>query len=115
MVGYTAGIDAGCDGADVDCDGAVDEDFTGDAVTCGVGSCLRAGAVGCVDGEPTELCTPGTPAASDATCDGVDEDCDGDTDEELGQTTCGLGNCTHTVENCVGGAPQTCDPPCAPP
>jgi hypothetical protein len=34
-----------------------------------------------VGGVP-QLCVPGTPAPSDATCDGIDDDCDGATDED---------------------------------
>jgi hypothetical protein len=60
---------------------------------------------------------PGTPAASDATCDGVDDDCNGQVDEDYAvqPTVCGLGVCAalgsivceagRQVENCTPGTP----------
>jgi hypothetical protein len=35
-----------------------------------------------VEGVIEDTCQPGTPAAEDATCDGVDDDCDGLIDED---------------------------------
>lgn len=72
-----------CDGADNDCDGSVDEDYT--PYTCGTGSCERDST--CTDG--VEACTPGDPEPE--VCDGVDNDCDGETDED--------GVCTPDVED----------------
>jgi hypothetical protein len=109
--------DATCDGVDDDCDGLTDEDFEGDAVTCGVGACERRGGVLCIDGEVTETeCVPGEPLSeTDATCDGVDDDCDGLTDEDyVPETiTCGTGVCLNEGQSaCVDGAvvPGECTP-----
>ncbi|MGM0575349.1 MAG: hypothetical protein ACQEXJ_06435, partial [Myxococcota bacterium] len=93
--GYTEGVDDACDGQDNDCDGETDEDFAGEATTCGTAPCVAEGEITCVDGELVDTCTPGQGAEADATCDGVDDDCDGSTDEDYApvDTTCGTGAC----------------------
>jgi hypothetical protein len=73
--------DRNCDGEDDDDDGRVDEAFVGQPASCGVGACVRTGQVVCVNGDEQDSCTPGTPAASDAICNGIDDDCDGEVDE----------------------------------
>ena len=75
-----------------------DEDYAPQATACGVGACAATGVTlvcfGCVE----DSCTAGTPAADDATCDGVDDDCDGETDEDYAPqaTACGVGACAAT-------------------
>jgi hypothetical protein len=112
--GAPAPSDATCDGLDDDCDGTADEDFTPVATSCGVGACASTGMTMCVAGTPGDTCTPGTPAASDATCDGVDDDCDGTADEEFvaTPTSCGVGACASTgITTCIGGVlGDTCAP-----
>ena len=93
-----------CDGADNDCDGAIDEGLG--TSTCGVGAC-EVTTDNCIGGRP-ESCQPGTPV--DEVCDLVDNDCDGSVDEGLGTTSCGTGVCAMTVEFCVDGQIQSCDP-----
>jgi len=81
-----------CNGADDDCDGAVDNGFNlGQPCTVGVGACARTGTWAC-NGSGGATCyapggvpvTPG-PAAREV-CDGADNDCDGAADE---QPACG--------------------------
>ncbi len=53
-----------------------------------------------------DTCTPGTPAANDATCDLWDDDCDGVADEDFQgeDIPCGIGACAHTVHSqCSNG------------
>ena len=101
--------DDSCDGLDQDCNGQADEDFvpTTTATTCGVGACAAMGVTACVNHVVTETCTPGTPAANDATCNGIDDDCSGQVDEDFvpGPTACGVGACASAgVSSCVNGA-----------
>ena len=53
-----------------------------------------------------DSCTPGTPAADDSTCNGIDDDCNGPVDEDYVSTptTCGVGACAATgTTSCVRG------------
>ncbi len=76
-----------CNGVDDDCNGIVDEAYQPLPTTCGVGACAASGSTSCVGGAVVDSCTPGPPAANDATCDGVDDDCDGTLDEDAPFTT----------------------------
>ena len=104
--------DVTCDGADNDCDGATDEGYEAQAITCGVGACQAQGAVVCEGGALSRACTPGAPAGADDDCDGVDDDCDGRTDEgyDAEIVDCGDGACAAIGRLiCVEGALQnTC-------
>jgi len=119
-----APIDNTCNGIDDDCNGSVDEDFSPQTISCGVGICRRNGTTACVGGQLSTDCTPGAPAAADATCDGLDDDCNGVADEDYAPqpTSCGLGACYRTgqtscvagavVNGCVPGAPAPYDGLC---
>ncbi|HEU4577580.1 MAG TPA: MopE-related protein, partial [Polyangiaceae bacterium] len=119
-----ASADATCNGVDDDCDGSIDEDFVPATSNCGVGACAASGATSCVDGQVLDSCQAGTPAAADATCDGVDDDCDGSTDEDFTAlaTSCGVGACAaagatscvdgHVVDSCQAGTPAAADATC---
>jgi len=81
-------VDELCDGADNDCDGETDEDFTDleDVCFAGTGVCEETGAYVCTqDGLGTECDAVASepPVESEAgfCSDGNDNDCDGDTDE----------------------------------
>jgi len=121
--GTPANDDATCDGIDDDCDVLFDEDYPTTA-SCGVGACEATGPTSCVDGVIDDQCVPGTPAADDATCDGIDDDCDDLLDEDYVSvpTGCGTGACSAvgatscaaaTVQDsCVAGAPAAGDETC---
>ncbi|MBI3447899.1 MAG: hypothetical protein HY049_03105 [Acidobacteria bacterium] len=112
--GAPAGSDASCDGIDNDCNGQVDEDFAPAMTSCGVGACASMGVTTCALGTQGNTCTPGAPAASDATCNGVDDDCNGQIDEDVvaTPTTCGVGACAAagTTTCSLGVAGDTCVP-----
>ena len=121
-----------CDGADNDCDGAVDEPLTLGELTECTDECGNAGLNVCLEGAMECFGTPECPPSegeaesesesesesegeppcvpSDETCNGSDDDCDGTVDEDLPTITCGLGVCMHTVPGCVAGAPNSCNP-----
>jgi phosphohistidine swiveling domain-containing protein len=94
--------DASCDGVDDDCSGAADEDYAPVNTSCGIGACAATGQTECRQGEVRDLCTPGAPAAGDASCDGNDDDCSGQADEDYAP------NCTGTqAAQCVNGSVVT--------
>ncbi|MCA9540929.1 MAG: hypothetical protein KC620_18645, partial [Myxococcales bacterium] len=101
----------GCNGADDDCDGQVDEDFNLGAPCEGVGACgagvfecARAGAMRC-DTDPG-----GTRSqVADEVCNGVDDDCDGALDEGHGVGEACMGQCGPGATECTPGGQLRCD------
>jgi outer membrane protein assembly factor BamB len=112
--GTCGSTDTTCNGVDENCSGSLDEGYASQATSCGVGACASTGATSCVNGAVQDSCAPGTPAASDSSCNGVDENCDGTNDEGFVSSamTCGVGACARTgTSSCVNGAQQTnCTP-----
>ncbi|TNF37751.1 MAG: HYR domain-containing protein [Deltaproteobacteria bacterium] len=120
----TSLYDATCDNLDDDCDGFTDDDYPTGDTTCGIGACASTGQAACLGGVATNTCTPGTPAANDSVCNGIDDDCDSLTDEEYTptQTSCGVGACRATglsvcvqgalVNTCIAGQPAASDTDC---
>jgi hypothetical protein len=112
-----------CNGLDDDCDGVIDEDYVSLQISCGIGACAASGSTSCVAGQETDSCTPGTPAADDSLCNGLDDDCNGLIDEDYVSTptSCGTGACAATgqlicalgvtSDTCVIGTPtpEVCD------
>ncbi|MFT7581720.1 MAG: hypothetical protein ACI9MR_003398, partial [Myxococcota bacterium] len=122
-----------CDGADNDCSGTADEDFSvtdsgGTSVvgqSCGVGVCAD-GAVVCLDATTAGCNTAGD--ARDERCDDLDNDCDGAVDngcDDDGDRHCdanlqtatvlpaicpeGAGDCNDAADSIHPGAPELCD------
>ncbi len=122
--GTPADDDTTCDGIDDDCSGTADEDYVSLATSCGVGACAATGATSCVAGDVANSCAAGTPAADDATCDGIDDDCSGTADEDYVSlaTSCGVGACASAgttscvlgdeVDSCTAGTPAADDTTC---
>ena len=112
--GEPADDDARCDGADEDCDGAIDEDVRPVDTTCGVGVCAAVGVAQCVGGRLIDGCRPEAPRGDDTNCDGRDDDCDGRIDEGYRSAViqCGQGECAATGRRiCVGGVESDqCEP-----
>ena len=98
-----------CDGIDNDGNGLVDDGLPTAPTACGVATCARTGVWACVGGAMKDSCLPGTPAASDAICDGLDDDCDWQADEDWVATTCGVGACAAS-SRCDAGVLQACVP-----
>jgi hypothetical protein len=109
-----APVDDSCNSIDDDCDGSTDEDFASGSTHCGLGRCAAEGSTSCVAGTVRDSCTPGTPAATDANCDGIDDDCNGVADDGFLEviTHCGVGVCQSTgIRSCVlGGVQDDCKP-----
>jgi hypothetical protein len=122
--GTPAADDSVCNNIDDDCNGQIDEDYVSDESCFLPGACstLNVGS-SCIVGAET-LCQTGTPAADDASCDGLDNDCDGSTDEEYVpvSTSCGTGVCSaegstscvdgNILDDCTEGNPIGLDDDC---
>ena len=116
-----------CNGADDDCDGAVDEDFSWGGIVVG-GACDGTGecGVGVVQCKTTSTATCSTNADGTASqaiaekCNGKDDDCDGLVDEDykytqqngaqraMGQSCDGIGECGIGLVQCASLTAATC-------
>jgi MYXO-CTERM domain-containing protein len=79
-----------CNGADDDCDGAVDEDFPGLGNACseGVGACYDPGNLVCTADQSGVECDAVAGAPSAEICNNLDDDCDGLIDDGISCTGC---------------------------
>jgi hypothetical protein len=122
--GLGAASDTICNGMDDDCNGIVDEDYAPQPTGCGVGACAAVAQTRCDSGAEVDACMAGTPAASDATCNGIDDDCSGTADDGYVpvETRCGVGACAAlgatacvhglVVDSCTPRAAATDDATC---
>jgi hypothetical protein len=82
MPGTPAPSDTSCNSVDDDRDGALDENYLTQVVSCGAGACAANGTRSCGAGMVVTSCTAGSGSDVDAICNGLDDDCDGRVDEE---------------------------------
>ncbi|MBO6937746.1 MAG: hypothetical protein JJ863_22445 [Deltaproteobacteria bacterium] len=106
------GASESCNGADEDCDGIVDEDFTLGGACDGVGEC-GVGVVECdVAGTGTQ-CSTDVGGSADGSvpelCNGLDDDCNGVDDNGfgLGLSCDGAGACGSGVTECNASGSAT--------
>ena len=110
---WTAGPETACNGADDDCDGLTDEDFSleqpdgsvvvGVGQPCGLGSC--GGGVSACTPEHDGIRCPTEMTLSAEECNDVDDDCDGLTDSE--DPDLALVACDLTRGVCAGATVPT--------
>jgi MYXO-CTERM domain-containing protein len=85
LTGQPVARETRCDGADGNCNGAVDEAFRtlGNACTgSGIGACRTTGRIVCSPDGTAAVCdAPAAPEPGAEVCNGVDDDCDGAVDE----------------------------------
>ena len=114
-----------CNGIDDDCDGAVGRRLRGPADHLRRRR-LRSRPVStsCASARCRTIALPGSPAADDSLCNGIDDDCDGAVDEDYVSlpTTCGVGSlaldrqtsCSggQMADSCTAGQPTGTDENC---
>ena len=65
--------DQSCDGTDDDCDGFLDEDYTDEPSTCGVGECAGSGVIRCIGDVEVDDCVPLQPGQGTCPREGCDQ------------------------------------------
>ncbi len=97
-----------CNGADDDCDGAVDEGYdVGVACSINEAECVSRGEMVCNAGGDGTVCGAAPIVVQDELCNAADDDCDGSIDEgivlgelcEVGEGLCRRGGFTECAED----------------
>ena len=99
-----------CDGADNDCNGAIDDDPAGVGIFCqtGLSGICGVGTMACAGAEGLGCVPNVAPGARAETCDGFDEDCDGQRDEDVERPCYDGPPETRQIGTCREGR-QICD------
>lgn len=118
MAGAPAASDTTCDTVDDNCNGLIDEGYSGAATTCSVAGCSATGSMQCLNGMVTDSCVTSPICVSETACsDGVDNDTDGSTDcadsDCASEAGCLREVCANSLDDDADGLFDCADSDCA--